>query len=128
MFMDIGQNDPLRLTLPGDAQRALGQWLRLNRQRQILTLSMLASKSGVPVMTLSRLEREGKGSVDALMRTLMARGELDRFNACIQEQLRQEALPRDLSELETQPRRRQRVWIRKSGLQSGKHQTLQIEN
>ena len=105
--------DPLQLALPKDVQQSLGEWLRLNRQRHMLTLSMLASKSGVPAMTLSRLERHGKASLDALLRVLMALGELDRFNIYIQEQLRQVTLPQDLSELEKPLPRRQRVRIRK---------------
>ena len=107
------KSDPLQLALPSDVQQALGQWLRLSRQRHTLTLTMLAAKSGVPAMTLSRLERKGKGSMDALMRALMALGELDHFNAYILERLRQTSLPQDLAELEKPQRRRQRVRIRK---------------
>lgn len=106
--------DPLGLILPAEAQQSLGRWVRLNRQRQMLTLSMLASKSGVPVMTLSRLERTGKGSVDALTRALMALGELDQFNAYVQEQLRRASLPQDISEIENPRPPRQRVRIRKA--------------
>ena len=112
--MKNGGTDPLGLTLPTEAQLSLGRWLRLNRQRQELTLSMLSSKSGVPVMTLSRLERTGKGSVDAFTRALMALGELDHFNAYIQEQMRKASLPQDISEIENSPRQRLRVRIRKA--------------
>ncbi len=85
----------------------------MNRQRQMLTLAMLASKSGVPKMTLSRLEQHGKGSLDALLRALMALGELDPFNAYVQEQLRKTSLPQDLSELD-KPRPRERMRVRRS--------------
>ena len=104
--------ETLQLTLSADVQQALGRWLRLSRQRQKLTLSMLASKSGVPTMTLSRLERQGMGSIDALVRALMALGELDPFNGYVQEQLRKAALPQDISEIE-QPRRRERMRVRR---------------
>lgn len=76
---------------------------------------MLASKSGVPVTTLSRFEREGEGSVDSLMRLLQALGELDRFHADTQERLRQASIPRDLSELQKPSMARQRVRVRKPG-------------
>jgi len=55
-----------QLSSPGEVRENLGQWLRNLRQRQEWTLPMLASRSGVPVSTLSRLEREGHGSVDAV--------------------------------------------------------------
>ena len=74
---------------------------------------MLASKSGVPVTTLARLEREGQGGVDNLLRVLQALGELDGFNARVQELLRKAALPHDLSEIKNAPSRRQRVRLRK---------------
>jgi hypothetical protein len=73
---------------------------------------MLSSRSGVPVATLSRLEREGAGGTDSLMRVLRALGELDGFHAYLRDRLRLAALPRDLSELQRPPRPRQRVRIR----------------
>ncbi len=73
---------------------------------------MLSSRSGVPVATLSRLEREGAGGIDNLMRVLQALGELDGVHARLQEHLRQASLPRDISELQTPRRPRQRVRIR----------------
>ena len=72
---------------------------------------MLSSRSGVPVATLSRLEREGSGGVDSLMRTLQALGELDGFHTHLQERLRQASLPLDISELQRPVRPRQRVRI-----------------
>jgi transcriptional regulator with XRE-family HTH domain len=100
------------MTRPQDARQVLGQWLRRSRQRQDLTQPMLSSKSGVPVATLSRLEREGAGGIDNLMRVLRALGELDGFYAHLQEQVRQSSLPRDISELQKPDRPRQRVRIR----------------
>jgi transcriptional regulator with XRE-family HTH domain len=103
----------IQITRPREARQALGQWIRLTRQRLGLTQPMLASKSGVPVTTLARLEREGQGGVDALLRVLQALGELDGFNARIQELLRKASLPQDLSEIKKATSRRQRVRLRK---------------
>jgi transcriptional regulator with XRE-family HTH domain len=91
----------------------LGQWLRLTRQRLGLTQPLLASKSGVPVTTLSRMEREGQGGVDNLLRVLQALGELDGFHAHVQELLRKASLPNDLSEIIKSVPPRQRVRLRK---------------
>ena len=106
---------PLQIALPHEVMLALGQWLRLVRQRQELTQPMLASKSGVPVTTLSRLERTGEGSIDSLMRALHALGELDRMNEYIDEQHRRASLPRDISEIQPLAAQRKRVRIRKAG-------------
>ena len=103
----------LQVVRPKDARQALGQWVRLARQRLELTQPVLSSRSGVPVATLSRLEREGAGGIDSLMRVLLALGELDGFHAHLQEHLRQASLPRDLSELQRPVRPRQRVRIPK---------------
>ena len=107
----IASDHALQVVRPKDARRIVGQWVRLVRQRQGLTQTMLSSRSGVPVATLSRLERLGLGGVDNLMRTLQALGELDGFHAHLQERLRQASLPLDLSELPRQVRPRQRVRI-----------------
>jgi transcriptional regulator with XRE-family HTH domain len=102
-------NNSLQAARPKDTRRVLGQWLRLARQRLEWTQPMLSSKSGVPVATLSRLEREGAGGTDTLLRVLQALGELDGFHAYLQERLRLASLPRDLSELPRAARPRQRV-------------------
>jgi hypothetical protein len=70
---------------------------------------MLASKTGVPVATLSRLEREGLGSIDATLRVFQALGELDGFNAFVLERVRLASLPTDLANIEEAPLVRQRV-------------------
>lgn len=74
---------------------------------------MLASRSGVPVATLSRLEREGQGGVDNLLRVLQALGALDGFHLHVQELLRKASLPQDLSEIKRPAPPRQRVRLRK---------------
>jgi len=103
----------IQLTRPQETRRALGQWIRLTRQRLGLTQALLASKSGGAVMTVSRLEREGQGGVDNLLRVLQALGELDGFQAHVQKLLRKALLPRDLSEIKNPARPRQRVRLRK---------------
>ncbi len=81
---------------------------------------MLAAMSGVPVATLSRLEREGQGSIDALVRVLQALGELDRFHALVQERIRLASLPSDLAALRPPKATvRQRVRVRKAAKGSG---------
>jgi transcriptional regulator with XRE-family HTH domain len=103
----------MQMARPRETRQVLGQWLRLTRQRLGLTQPLLASKSGVPVSTLSRLEREGRGGVDSLLRVLQALGELDGFHAHLQELLRKAALPQDLSELKNPAPARRRVRLRK---------------
>lgn len=73
---------------------------------------MLGSRAGVPVATLSRLEREGAGGLESLTRILQALGALDGFHAYVQDQLRVASLPRDLSDLPRAARPRQRVRLR----------------
>ena len=75
---------------------------------------MLASRSGIPVTTLSRLEREGQGGVDSLLRVLHALGLLDAVDAALRERLRLAALPKNLDELDHPPVLRQRVRRRKT--------------
>ena len=105
--------DAIQMIRPRETRQALGQWIRLTRQRLAMTQPMLASKSGVPVATLSRLEREGQGGVDNLLRILLALGELDGFHTFIQELLRKASLPTDLSEMKKPSPPRQRVRLPK---------------
>ena len=110
---DSSIHNAIGMKRPRETRQVLGQWVRLTRQRLGLTQPLLASKSGVPVTTLSRLEREGQGGVDSLFRVLQALGELDGFHAHLQELLRKASLPQDLSELKTPARPRQRVRLRR---------------
>ena len=103
----------LQMVRPRETRQVLGQWVRLTRQRLGLTQPLLASRSGVPVTTLSRLEREGQSGVDNLLRVLQAVGELDGFHAYVQELLRKASLPHDLSEIKRPAPPRQRVRLRK---------------
>ena len=103
----------IQMGRPRETRQVLGQWIRLTRQRLGLTQPLLASKSGVAVTTLSRLEREGQGAVDNLLRVLQALGELDGFHAHVQELLRKASLPQDLSEIKKPAAPRQRVRLSK---------------
>lgn len=64
-------------------------------------------------MTISRLEREGQGGVDNLLRILQALGELDSFDSHLKEELRKASLPLDLAALSKSVRLRQRVRLPK---------------
>lgn len=103
-----------QIAQPREVRQAAGRWLRAARQRQNLTLPMLASASGVPVTTLHRLEREGQGGLDGFLRVLHALGLLDDFQSFISERLRLAELPTDLSELDRPVRVRRRVRVAKS--------------
>ena len=106
--------DLISLSSPGKVREDLGQWLRRMRQRREWTLPMLASRSGVPVSTLSRLEREGNGGIDALLRVFQALGILHDVDRTLQERLRLASLPETLEDLDREPPPRQRVRPRKS--------------
>lgn len=103
----------IQIVRPRETRQILGQWIRATRQRQGLTQPMLASRSGVAVTSLSRLEREGQGGVDNFLRVLQALGTLDGLHAHIQESLRQAMLPRDLSGIAEVVSGRKRVRPRK---------------
>ncbi len=70
---------PIALVEPRDFTAALGGLVRALRQRADWTQSELASRSGGPVSTLSRLERTGLASTDRLARGLFALDALDAF-------------------------------------------------
>jgi transcriptional regulator with XRE-family HTH domain len=100
-----------QLARPREVREATGRWLRAARQRQNLTLPMLASASGVPVTTLHRLEREGQGGLDSFLRALHALGLLDEYQVFIRERLRLAELPTDIAELDRPVRVRRRVRV-----------------
>ena len=72
---------PIALVEPRDFTAALGGLVRALRQRADWTQPELASRSGVPVSTLSRLERTGLASTDRLARVLFAPDALDSLAA-----------------------------------------------
>lgn len=93
------QNYTLQLVRPKEFCAAIGTWMRAARQRAGWTQTMLASRAGVPVSTLSRLECKGAGSITLLSKLLFSLGEIDSLNAIIQERLRVTLLPTDISQL-----------------------------
>ena len=84
---------PISLVEPRDFTAALGGLVRALRQRADWTQPELASRSGVPVSTLSRLERTGLASTDRLARILFA---LDAFQDFLVARRRLADLPTDL--------------------------------
>ena len=88
----------LRFTEPGDSLASLRELIRRERQRAHLTQSELALKSNVPATTISRLERTGLSSTDALVRILFALDALEPFQDFLKERLRLASFPKTLSE------------------------------
>ena len=70
--------DSISLTSPGDALALLRTWLRTERQRVNWTQQELARRSGVPAASISRLERTGLATTDALTHDYAAKEELFR--------------------------------------------------
>ncbi len=82
---------------------AVGTWIRAARQQKRWTQAMLASRAGIPISTLSRLEQTGLGSIDLLAKLLFALGRIDSINDIVQDRIRLATLPADLSELTHKP-------------------------
>ncbi|MBQ9727614.1 MAG: helix-turn-helix transcriptional regulator [Kiritimatiellae bacterium] len=87
---------PISLVEPRDFTAALGGLVRALRQRADWTQPELASRSGVPVSTLSRLERTGLASTDRLARILFALDALAAFQDFLVARRRLADLPTDL--------------------------------
>lgn len=81
-----------------DVLQMLRGWVRAERQRLRWTQSELARRSGVPATTISRLEREGLGSTDAVLKILFALNRLDSVADFLKERQRLAALPTTLRE------------------------------
>lgn len=90
--------DTIHLIGPADALFTLREWVRLSRQRLRLTQGELARKSNVPATTISRLERTGLASTDALVRVLFALDQLDSFQGFLKERLRIASFPVTLAD------------------------------
>ena len=88
----------MRFTEPSDTLSSLRQWVRLERQRAHMTQGELAVKSNVPATTISRLERTGLSSTDALVQVLFALNILEPLQDFLKERLRNCAFPLALSE------------------------------
>ena len=76
--------DELLLMLtPRDVERALAARLREARRAQGFTQAELASRSGVSVATIARLERSGQGQLSSFVRLCAALNRLDDFEALL---------------------------------------------
>ena len=90
--------DAIFLVEPKDVLISLREWVRLERQRLKLTQGELAKKSNVPATTISRLERTGLASTDALMRILFALEQIDSLQFFLKERLHLASFPKSLNE------------------------------
>ena len=89
--------DAIFLAEPKDVLASVREWVRLERQRLKLTQGELAKKSNVPATTISRLERTGLTSTDALMRILFALDQIDSLQIFLKERLRTASFPKSLN-------------------------------
>lgn len=83
---------------PEDVLPRVGEFIRLCRQREELTLEELASKAGVPSSTISRLERTGLASTESLLKILFALNQIDALDAFLKERLRLVKFPKHLED------------------------------
>ena len=103
-------NNILPLTTVEDVLENLRKLVRLARQREVWTQADLARRSGVPMTTISRLERTGLASTDTLFKVLFALNRLDAFEDMLNEQLRLVKFPKTLEgDLEPVPKVVRRV-------------------
>ena len=86
----------LPLTTVEDVLASLREMVRLARQREEWTQADLARRSGVPMTTISRLERTGLASTDTLFKVLFALNRLDAFEDMLKAQLRLVKFPKTL--------------------------------
>ena len=89
-------NKILPLTTVEDVLASLRELVRLARQREEWTQADLARRSGVPMTTISRLERMGLASTDTLFKVLFALNRLDAIEDMLKEQLRLAKFPKTL--------------------------------
>ena len=100
----------LPLTTVEDVFASLRELVRLVRQREEWTQADLARRSGVPMTTISRLERTGLASTDTLFKVLFALNRLDAFEDMLKAQLRIVKFPKTLDgNLESAPKVVKRV-------------------
>ncbi len=104
--------DSISMTSPSDALALLRTWLRTERQRISWTQRELARRSGVPAASISRLERTGLASTDALFRIVFALRQLEAVGDFLKERQRLASVPVSLEDL---PRQKvvQRVRMKK---------------
>ena len=100
----------LPLTTAEDVLASLRELVRLARQREVWTQADLARRSGVPMTTISRLERMGLASTDTLFKVLFALNRLDVIEDMLKEQLRLVKFPKTLEgDFESAPKVVKRV-------------------
>ena len=75
---------------------SLRELIRLARQREEWTQADLARRSGVPMTTISRLERTGLASTDTLFKVLFALNKLESVEDMLKAQLRLAQFPKTL--------------------------------
>ena len=93
----------------------LREMVRLARQREEWTQADLARRSGVPMTTISRLERTGLASTDTLFKVLFALNRLDAFEDMLKAQLRLVKFPKTLEgDIEPAPKVVHRVRHKRS--------------
>ena len=110
---DLGNILPL--TTVEDVQASLREMVRLARQREEWTQADLARRSGVPMTTISRLERTGLASTDTLFKVLFALNRLDAFEDMLKAQLRLVKFPKTLEgDIEPAPKVVHRVRHKRS--------------
>ena len=86
----------LPLTTVEDALSSLCEMVKLARQREEWTQADLARRSGVPMTTISRLERTGLASTDTLFKVLFALNRLESVEDMLKAQLRLVKFPKTL--------------------------------
>ena len=89
-------NNILPLTTVEDVLVRLREMVRLARQREEWTQADLARRSGVPMTTISRLERTGLASTDTLFKVLFALNRLEAVADMLKAQLRLVKFPKPL--------------------------------
>jgi transcriptional regulator with XRE-family HTH domain len=75
---------PLLLT-PADVERLLAERLRAARKARGWTQEELASRSGLGVATVARLERSGQGQLRSFVQLCTALGRLDSLEGVLAE-------------------------------------------
>ena len=94
---------------------SLRELIRLARQREEWTQADLARRSGVPMTTISRLERTGLASTDTLFKVLFALNKLESVEDMLKAQLRLAQFPKTLEgDSEFTPKGVQRVRHKRS--------------
>ncbi len=74
------------LLTPADVERSLARRLRAARKARGWTQEELASRSGLGVATVARLERNGQGQLRSLVLLCAALGRLDAFDGVLAEE------------------------------------------